>query len=198
MDDIALKLTASHFRLLVAIADEKSLVGAAKLLNISQPAVTKSLQVAENQLQVQLFQRTSLGVVPTIYGEALIGQARVILNQLKHAAQDISDLFEGNLGRVLVGTLSAPSVALLPAAIVRLREQHSRLTVKIIEDTNEFLVPALRHGEVDLIVGRLPDDIDRRELTQENFVPGRAERRGRANASTCHPRETRSGRPARS
>jgi DNA-binding transcriptional LysR family regulator len=167
LDDIALRLTANHFRLIVAIADEKSLVGAAKLLNMTQPAVTKSLQVAESQLEVQLFQRTTSGMVPTIYGEALIAQARIVLLQLRHAAQDISDLCDGNAGRVLVGTLSAPSAMLLPTAIVRLREKHPKLTVKVIEGTNEALVPALRHREIDMIVGRLPDDIDRSELTQE-------------------------------
>ena len=167
MDDIALRLTVSHFRLLVAIADEKSLVGAARLLNMTQPAVTKSLQVAESQLGVQLFNRTPQGMVPTIYGAALINQARIILIQLRHAAQDISDLCDGNAGRVLIGTLSAPSAVLLPTAIVRLREKHPKLIVKIIEGTNEALVPALRYREIDMIVGRLPDDIDRTELTQE-------------------------------
>jgi DNA-binding transcriptional LysR family regulator len=167
LEQASSRLTASHLRLVVAIAEANSLVGAAKRLNMTQPAATKSLQVAEQQLEVRLFDRTSSGMVPTIFGEALIEQGRLILSQLSHAAQEIHDLREGTGGRIAIGTLLTASATLLPRAITRMREERPRLAVTIMEGTNDVLLPALRSGELDLVVGRLADFHQGQDLSEE-------------------------------
>ena len=161
------RLTVSHLRLVVAIAEENSLVGAAKRLNMTQPTVTKSLQVAEHQLDVRLFERTSSGMVPTIFGAALVEQARLVLTQLGHAAQEIQDLRDGTGGRIAIGTLLAASAALLPRAIARMRKERPRLVATILEGTNDVLLPALRSGELDLVLGRLSDSRQGPDLREE-------------------------------
>jgi len=163
-------LTASHLRLVVAIVEEGSLVGAAKRLNMTQPAVTKALQAAEHQLGVALFNRTSSGMVATVYGEALVARARMMLSQLSHAVQEINDLRDGTGGRISVGTLLAASSRLLPEAIARLRKSRPKLVVTVREGTDDILIPALRRGELDLVVGRLPENYDQMDLIQEVLI----------------------------
>ena len=160
-------LSASHLRLLVAIVEERCLVGAAKRLNMTQPAVTKALQAAEHQLGVPLFTRTSSGMVPTIYGDALAARARLVLSQLRSAVREINDLREGTGGRIVVGTLLAASAVLLPTAIAQLREKCRNVVVTVVEGTNDLLIPSLRRGDVDLVVGRLPFSTDFGDLHQE-------------------------------
>jgi len=160
-------LSASHLRLVVAIVEERCLVGAAKRLNMTQPAVTKALQAAEHQLGVPLFTRTSNGMVPTIYGYALASRARLVLTQLRSAVREINDLREGTGGRIVVGTLLAASAVLLPAAIAQLRDRCRKVVVTVVEGTNDLLIPSLRRGDVDLVVGRLPFSTDFADLQQE-------------------------------
>lgn len=167
MESASSRLTVSHLRLVVAIAEANSLVGAAKRLNMTQPAVTKSLQAAELQLGVRLFDRTSSGMVPTIFGAALTEQARMVLSQLGHAVQQIQDLRDGTGGRIVIGTLLAASAMLLPMAITRMRKERPRLAVTILEGTNDVLLPALRSGELDLVVGRLTDRPQGADLQEE-------------------------------
>ncbi|MGA7537685.1 MAG: LysR family transcriptional regulator [Steroidobacteraceae bacterium] len=160
-------LTASHLRLLVAIVEERSLVAAAKRLNMTQPAVTKSLQAAEHQLGIRLFDRTASGMVPTVYGRALVARARVVLSQLRSAVQEINDLRAGTAGRIVVGTLLTASASLLPAAIAQLGKRGRNNVVTVVEGTNDVLIPGLRRGDVDIVVGRLPAFTNSNDLNQE-------------------------------
>ncbi|MFO1139744.1 MAG: LysR family transcriptional regulator, partial [Paracoccus sp. (in: a-proteobacteria)] len=70
-----MRLSLRHLRLIDAIAREGSLAAAAASLNMTQSAVTKALQDAEGALGVTLFERTSRGAVPTVYGAVLVGHA---------------------------------------------------------------------------------------------------------------------------
>lgn len=164
---IAGRLKLRQLRLIVAIDEQASVLRAADALNISQPGATKLLKDAERDLGVPLFDRTNRGMVPTDYGRALVRHAKLILSQLSHAADELDDLAEGTGGRVTVGTLLAASATLLPTAIRRLREKRPRVSVAVIEGTNDRLMPALGVGDIDFVVGRLPEFRFRDEFVQE-------------------------------
>ena len=164
---VATRLKLKQLRLLVAIAEHSSILHASETLNISQPAATKLLKDLETDFDVQLFERTNRGAIPTSYGEALVRHGKLILAQISHAAQELDDLSEGTGGRIVVGTLLAASAVLLPETIDRLRRMRPNVTVVIREGTNDLLIPALRAGEVDLVVGRLPEYRYREDLIQE-------------------------------
>ncbi|TFL19052.1 LysR substrate-binding domain-containing protein [Jannaschia formosa] len=173
LDRALTRLKLRQLRLLVAVGREGSIQAAAKGLGISQPAATKMIQDLELDFEVRLFDRTNRGVVPTAFGASLIRHATLIFAQLSNAAQELDDLSEGNSGRVTVGTLLAASPALLPAAIDRLRAERPKVAVKIVEGTNEVLMPRLLAGEIDMIVGRLPRERHRAQIVQETFFETR-------------------------
>lgn len=161
------RLTIRHLRMVVAIIEEGNLVRAAKRLNMTQSAVTKALQEVETLTRARLFDRTNRGVAPTLFGETLAEHARLVLTQLAHAEEHLADLRDGTGGRVAIGTLLSASAELLPTAIARLRKERPKLVVKIVEGTNDVLIPALRAGELDLVVGRLSELRDRLNVVQE-------------------------------
>ena len=142
--------------LLDAIAREGSLLAAAQAVGLTQSAVTKALQEAEAIVGAKLFDRTNRGVRPTPQGDVLVAHARLVLTQLRHAGQELEDLRSGSGGRVAVGVLVSAAVTLLPTAIAAVRQQRPNLAVSVIEGTNDILMPLLRAGELDLVVGRLP------------------------------------------
>lgn len=182
-------LTMRHLRMVVAIVDEGNLVRAATRLNMTQSAVTKALQEVEAITQVHLFDRTNRGVAPTSFGDALADHARMILVQLQHAEEHLADLRDGKGGRVVIGTLLAASAELLPNAIARLRKERPKLALKVVEGMEDVLFPALRAGNIDLVIGRLSERRDTESLKQEVLIEDCAcvvARRGHPLATYCN------------
>jgi DNA-binding transcriptional LysR family regulator len=167
------RLKLRQLRLLVAVGQYGSIQHAARELRISQPAATKLIQDLELDFEVRLFERTNRGVVPTAHGDALIRHGKLILTQVSNAAQELDDLSEGNSGRVVIGALLAAAPELLPRAIETVLEERPRVAIKVVEGTNDVLMPALFAGEIDMIIGRLPAYRARARLVQEKLFDER-------------------------
>lgn len=194
-DRIVARLKLRQLRLLMAVGQHRSVLHAARALNVSQPAASKLIQDLEADFGVPLFDRTNRGVVPTAFGAALIRHARLVLTQIGQAAAEIDDLAAGRAGRVVVGTLLAASARLLPDAVARVRADRPGIAVKIVEGTNDILMPALRAGELDLVLGRLSAHRHRAELVQERLHdeaiqavarPGHPLANGRTSLAAVH------------
>lgn len=166
VDRALTRLKLRQLRLLIAVGRHGSLQNAAREIGISQPAATKMIQDLELDFEVKLFQRTNRGVIPTVFGETLIRHGKLIFAQVSNAAQDLDDLNEGSSGRVVIGTLLAASPSLLPAAIDLLLKERPKVAIKIVEGTNEILMPAMLSGEIDMVVGRLPSHRHRDRIEQ--------------------------------
>lgn len=164
------RMTLRNLRLIDAIAREGSLLRAAQGMNMTQSAITKALQELEATAGVRLFERSNRGALPTPFGEAMIAHARVILTQIQHADQELADLRDGSGGKVAIGTLLSAAVELLPAAIAQVLQSRPNLTIRIVEGTNDSLMPQLRQGALDLIVGRLPVFRQRDGIRQEALM----------------------------
>ncbi len=173
VDRAITRLKLKQLRLLVAVGKFGSIQHAARELQMSQPAATKLIQDLELDFEVQLFERTNRGVVPTDFGEALIRHGKLIIAQVSNAAQELDDLTEGSSGRVVIGTLLAAAPILLPAAIETVITERPKVAIKVVEGTNDALMPALYSGELDMIVGRLPAYRARAKLVQETLFDER-------------------------
>lgn len=155
------RLKLRHLVLVTAIADHGSVVRAAEHLCITQPVVTRGLRELETVLGVEIFVRGHRGVHPTIYGEAFIEHARAVLAQIRQAGAHVTELSNGEVGTVTVGTHLAGSNVLLPKAIAQLKRQRPRVTVVVKEATPDILGTDLLAGRIDLMVGRLtPSDAE--------------------------------------
>src|SRR5262245_41858386 len=169
-DAVLSRLTLKQLRLVVAVHQHLSILAASRALGMSQPAATRLIKETERSLGCALFLRGNRGVRATDRGEALVRHGKLVLAQLAHAGEELDDLAEGTGGRVAVGTLLAASARLLPAAIAALRRQRPRVAVTVLEGTNDRLVPALAAGDLDFIVGRLPEFRHRDELVHEPLL----------------------------
>ena len=161
------RLRLRQLRLLTAVAEEGTVLKGSQVLNIAQPAATKSIKELEDALGVQLFERSSRGVTPTDFGHVMIKHAKLILTQLRHAGEEMQSLEEGLSGRVYVGTLLAASPSLLPRALAALRVRRPGIAVTITEGTIDRLMPSLRTGDIDVVLGRLSEYREREGLDQE-------------------------------
>lgn len=161
------RIKMRHLLLLVAIDDTRSVHKAADAMHITQPAATKLLGDIERSLGLRLFDRTTRGLTPTSAGASLVRHARMVLANLHHAQAELEALASGASGKIVVGVLLAAAAVLLPRGIARLKAVHPRTTVQITEGNLDTLIPALRAGTLDVVIGRLSDDIDSAGLEYE-------------------------------
>lgn len=159
-----------HVQLLVALDDIRHLGKVAASINVSQPAVSKALGELERGLGLKLFERTARGVVPTAYGECLIRHARAMLSELAQARDELRGLASGSSGSIRVGALATAALELLPHALAVLKASRPGISVLVREGTVETLLPELLLGNLDLIVGRLPDGRSAQELGEKTLM----------------------------
>lgn len=162
-------IKVQDLRMIVALEEHGTILNAANIMGLSQPAITKRLQDLEKDLGITLFHRMSRGVEPTPYGEIIIKHAHIILNQLRNAEGEVSDLSAGLGGRLRIGIPVAASTNLVSDAIVELLEKRKNVQVTLVEDYNIRLIPSLKRGNLDLIVGRLPKQSQYDDINIEGF-----------------------------
>jgi len=148
-------LKIRHLVLVLTIAEQGSIVSAARHLYITQPAVSRGLREVEEALGAPLFERGARGVRPTPFAEVFIDHARAVVGHLKQATQHIAELADATLGSVTVGTYVAGGNLLLPKAIALLKQQRPHVNIYVHEATPDRLTNGLVAGEIDVVVGRL-------------------------------------------
>jgi len=163
------RLKFKYLRLLVTVGEQRNIFKASQIHNMAQPAATKIIRDIEYALDIELFERSSRGVTPTLYGEVLIKHAKLILSQVKHASEELSSLQGGLSGRVTVGSFLAASATLLPKAIARLKKDRPQVSVAIKEGTMDKLTSSLKIDDVDIMLGRIPEIPEEDGLTNEEL-----------------------------
>jgi DNA-binding transcriptional LysR family regulator len=162
-----LRLKSQQIMLLAALDKHRNLRRAAAAIHTTQPAATASLQQLEERLGVELFERQARGMVPTTYGEAMIRYARGVLHDFEHAAQEISSLVSGAAGLLRIGSVMGAVPTLLTNTLTRFRKSNPNVRLTILVETSDLIVPALIRGELDIVLGRLPDSLYSHNLTIE-------------------------------
>lgn len=146
----------AHLQLLVALDEHRNLGKVAAHLNVSQPAISKTLAALEEKLGFSLFKRTTRGMEPSEHGDCLIRHARDILRRLTTVEDELRDISDGRIGRISMGVLPAAATVLLPRFVSDLNRLNAGITTSVCEGTMESLLPLLRAGDIDFVVGNQP------------------------------------------
>lgn len=148
-------LKLRHLQLLVALDEFRHLGKAAEFLSVTQPAVSKILAEIEGAFRVRLFDRSTRGTQPTPYGESLVRFARGVLGDYERTKEELAALASGAAGRTSVGAMVVATPVLLSRSLSFLKERSKETTVFVEEGDLGMLLPKLRVGELDLVLGRL-------------------------------------------
>ncbi len=130
-----------------------SIGNAAEALHLSQPALSKNIHQLEEKLGVKLFDRTPVGVIPTIYGDTLSLHAKVIEAEIRHAEREIATLTGATKGEVSIGATPSIAAHLMPRLALQFYQERPGIHLNIKEGLMEENIPALRRGELDLVIG---------------------------------------------
>lgn len=144
-----------HLQTFVEVARQKSVIKAAGLLHVSQPAVTKTIRELEDILGVALFERDGRGIRITRYGEVFQRHAGGVLTALRNGIDSVSQERVRGGPTIRVGALPTGSTRIMPQAMRLFLGEDTGSRVKIVTGENAVLFEQLRGGELDLVVGRL-------------------------------------------
>jgi DNA-binding transcriptional LysR family regulator len=156
--------------LLIAIGDEGNIHRAAELLKVSQPAASKLLKDLEDALGVTLFERLPRGMRPTWYGEALIRHARMAVFNLTQAGTELEALKTGRSGEVTIGAIISPALSLLPDAVAIVAREQPDLRIQLVVESSDILLARLTENKLDIMIGRLFETDDKRNLSYERLA----------------------------
>lgn len=171
--DTGASMKLSQLRNLVAVAEAGSVRQAARNLNVSQSAVTKSIQQLEDNLGVELLHRVSHGVTPTAAGQALVSRAKIIGAELRQARNDIESVQGGASGEIRVSASPTVALGLLPAAVTEFKKSRPKVHFQIEEGLFPEVLPGVRKGEIDFAICLVPERPREEELNFELLVRDR-------------------------
>ncbi|MGH8648837.1 MAG: LysR family transcriptional regulator, partial [Burkholderiales bacterium] len=144
----------------IAVAERGHVGRAAESLGLSQPALSKSLRRLEASMDTKLVKRTPKGVELTAVGTAYYSHVRRLRLSLDDIAHEVEDLTKGRAGHVQVGVSSPAVDYLLSPAVGSLLNSTPKVTLKVIVGPHDVLMPALRNGQVDLIVSGVVSPVE--------------------------------------
>ncbi len=145
-----------QLQLVLALAQTGSLRAAAEILNVTQPALTKSLKQLEDELGATLMIRSPRGTRLAPAGELLAARAATIMREVQRARDDIAWHTRQARGSVTLGLSPGAALYLTPAAIGRFEARWPEVHIEVLETLYPRMLAQLRAGEIELAVGPLP------------------------------------------
>lgn len=149
-------MTLTEMRYVVALARERHFGRAADSCHVSQPTLSVAIKKVEGQLGSSLFERNAADVRVTPLGERIVAQAKRVLEEAVRL-EEIADQGKDPLsGPLRVGVIYTIAPYLLPQLIPALHREAPAMPLFLKEDFTANLIPALKAGELDVIVIALP------------------------------------------
>ncbi len=131
MDDnerVLRRLKLSDLRLLRAVVEWGGMAKAARQLNMSQPAVSKTIAAMEHAFGVRLLDRGRRGVQATLYGEALLSGGVTVFDELTQCLNRMRFLSDPSAGLVRIGCTEAGAASFVPTVIAKFAQERPRVS----------------------------------------------------------------------
>jgi DNA-binding transcriptional LysR family regulator len=139
-----------QLRTFVAVAEEHHLTRAAERLHISQSAASAHVRAVEESLDTPLFIRTNRTLELTKTGQAVLEQAKILLNGAAHFTTFTREL-RGKLdGELIVGASTEPTGSRMGEVIAAMRKDHPMITVDLRSRPSAGTRQSLKTGEIDV------------------------------------------------
>jgi DNA-binding transcriptional LysR family regulator len=148
-----------------------SINGAAKMLFISQPAVSRIVSHTEQSLGYPLFNRTKGKLVPTPEGEALFREVDDFYQHAMRVSDFAADLAHGPAGSLNISSSPCLSYRVVPRAIARFVDRYPRIRVNYHTSLMHTMAAEVLSNKVDLVVSVMP--LEHPHLKVQTFARGR-------------------------
>ncbi|QMI07167.1 LysR family transcriptional regulator [Citrobacter sp. RHB25-C09] len=144
-----MKHELSSMKAFVTLAESESFNKAAKLLNITQPALTRRIKKMEEDLHVILFERTTRNIKLTKAGRMLLPEARELIRKLDETLFNVRGINAYQHGRVTLACIPTAVFYFLPLAIGKFNELYPNIKVRIMEQGTNNCMESVLCNEAD-------------------------------------------------
>ncbi|MBW7983313.1 LysR family transcriptional regulator [Enterobacillus tribolii] len=166
-------LDLKQIQCFVSVATELNFSAAARQLNMTQPPLSRHIQLLEHQLGVRLFERSTRTVKLTAAGRLFYAEAQSLLEKAHSAMLNVQRVVMGAMGNVTVSFVSTATYDFLPSAIAQCSHLCPDINITLKEMNTAKQLEALRLHQTDLAIVREPfihPDCNCETLLQETFT----------------------------
>jgi DNA-binding transcriptional LysR family regulator len=166
-DRVGRRVKLRDLHILLAVAESGSMVKAADRLAVSQPVVSKTISDLELALGQRLLDRTSRGVAPTIYGEALLKCGTAVFDEMRQGIRQVEFLANPTVGQLRLGCQEAMAAGFVPGVAERFSRQFPGVVLEVVNADMTHKFRELRERTVELLIGRIQTPLADEELLAE-------------------------------
>ncbi|MBC3916644.1 LysR family transcriptional regulator [Undibacterium sp. CY18W] len=156
----------------VALAEQGNFARAADKLNLSQPALSRSISGLEDELGIRLFDRDQAGATVTAAGRQLVTRARDLLYAANNLRQEMAQLRDCESGQIVFGAGPFPANSFLPAVLTELAITYPRMRTVLEVNNSDTLMEHLLAEKLEFFIAdtrtvRPNKHVKVRHLTQQ-------------------------------
>ena len=140
------------YRIFYTVANNKNITKASIELNISQPAISKSIKNLEEQLGGKLFVRTKRGVILTEEGKEFYNYIKQAIEYISNAESKFTELINLETGCIRIGIGSTLTKEFLLPYLEEFHKLYPKIDIEIVTNMSSELFPKLRNGLIDIII----------------------------------------------
>lgn len=163
-------LNLNLYKIFYDVAQYGSVSTASKNLNVSQPAISRSIKKLEEDLNVTLFYRTLNGMVLTEKGKELLGYVEEACNSLKIGERTMMETNNLIKGKLSIGVPSHIASFYLFDKIKKFSEEYPDIEISIFSKGTTELIKLLENHEIDFVIDTSPICGNEKELHIEQLI----------------------------
>ncbi|WP_263352042.1 LysR family transcriptional regulator [Acidicapsa acidisoli] len=143
-----------HLRYFIAVAENGGFARAARLLHVSQSAISVQIRDLEEELGASLFDREKHKIRLTYHGELFLQDAKTVLAFADGAVANVQRSLRGEVGTLTIGFFAGGTGTCFPAIIKEFKRRFQDVQVSLVEMTTAMHYKALQAGTIDVAFTR--------------------------------------------
>ena len=145
-------MTFQQLEYIVAVDEHRHFVNAATACGVTQSTLSTTIAKLEQEIDVVIFDRSKHPIEPTLLGQRIINQAKVIL----HNSQQLRDLVlnekTSDKGRLLIGMIPSVDPCLYPSITIFLKDNFPNIHTNVTEASPDLLIEKIQRSELDMAI----------------------------------------------
>lgn len=162
-----MQLALRQLRHVLALDQFRNFARAAEALGLTQPALSRSIQLLEKSVGAKLFDRDRSRVEPTVIGERLVKQARALVNHASDVEKDLQQVLGLDVGLLRIGAGPYSADISVGTAVGRFSRAHPGVRVDVSVDDWPTLIRRVLFGEIDMAIAEISLAVDDARLIVE-------------------------------
>lgn len=148
-----MNLKQAHY--IQTIAECGSITAAAKKLYVSQPSLSQMLRHVEEELGVEIFDRSVTPFQTTYAGEKYLHAAQIMLTTQQQLESEIREIRHEHSGRLRLGVSVSRGIQVLPLVIPKFAKKFPKVKVELVESGSNTLDALIQEGKIDLALAAI-------------------------------------------